>query len=66
MKYKLIHLEIGVLALSDKMWVLEDYRNLILSRHVPAHMIMIVKGDNIDPPVGPIILKPNPLLGDIS
>jgi hypothetical protein len=46
MKYNLIHLDTGVLASSDKMWVLEDLKKYYLSLNVKSHLLVITKGDS--------------------
>ena len=46
MKYKLIHLDAGVMAESDKAFVLEDLRtHYVKDKNVPSHLLVIVKGD---------------------
>ena len=44
MNYILIHLGIGNLATSDKLWVLKDLRDYYFSnKRVPKNMLIIVK-----------------------
>ena len=45
MKYKLVHMESGVLAKSDKLWVLEDLKKCLISKAVLSYMLAIVKDD---------------------
>lgn len=43
MKYKLIHLDAGILAESNRMYVLQDLRELYISRNVKPEMLVIAK-----------------------
>lgn len=42
MKYKLLHLDIGVLAESDLLWVLKDLRKTFIDKHTPSYLLIIV------------------------
>ena len=46
LKYKLIHMESGVLATSDKLWVLLDLKKCMISKGALSSMLVIVKGDH--------------------
>lgn len=46
MKFKLVHLEIGVLAESDKEWVLQDMRNCMIAKKVKPEMLHVVIDNN--------------------
>ena len=46
MKFKLIHMDLGVLAESDKKLVLEDLKKYYINhKKVASHILVIVKGD---------------------